>query len=138
MLDYSRSTTLRPARARARKTILVIEDEVLLSELLAEELERLGYDVVIAHDGRQGLERISASAPDLIICDRAMPKMTGFELLDRLRGIYPQHGDIPFIFLTALTDQRDRDVVEPLLPYAYLTKPLDFDVLRQTIEKALG
>ena len=76
--------------------------------------------------------------PDLIICDRAMPAMTGYELLERIRGVYPQYRDVPFIFLTALTDQRDRAAVRPLKPTAYLEKPLDFDVLLNTIEQALA
>ncbi|MBU0800418.1 MAG: response regulator, partial [Alphaproteobacteria bacterium] len=62
----------------------------------------------------------------------------GYELLERIRGIFPQYGSVPFIFLTALTDVKDKQAVQPLRPYAYLEKPLDFQVLVDTIEKAIG
>ena len=120
-----------------QKTILVIEDEESLCELMEDELTSVGFNVVTAHNGLEGLEKLQSVQPDLIICDRAMPAMTGYELLERIRGVYPQYKDVPFIFLTALTDQRDRQAVKPLKPTAYLEKPLDFDKLMDTIEKAL-
>jgi CheY-like chemotaxis protein len=119
------------------KTILIVEDEDALCDMLEDELSVLGYRVCIASNGVDGLERIEEINPDLIICDRAMPAMTGSELLERLRNVYPQHKDTPFIFLTALIDQRDKKAVEELKPTAYLEKPLDFEELRLTIEKAL-
>lgn len=120
------------------RIILIIEDEDALSSLLRAELTTLGYRVVVARDGNEGLSQIQNIEPDLIICDRAMPHMTGEQLLERLRGVYPQYRHVPFIFLTALTDQRDREAVQELAPFAYLEKPLDFTILRKTIERALS
>lgn len=125
--------------ARSRNpTILVIEDEAAISELLRDELSSLGYKVVTAGDGLEGLEKIQQIEPDVVICDRAMPAMTGSELLERLRGAYPQYKTMPFIFLTALTDPRDRAQVQELQPFAYMEKPLNFDLLQKTIEQALS
>ena len=76
--------------------------------------------------------------PDLIICDRSMPQMTGYQLLERLRDVYPQYRKLPFIFLTALSDPRDRHAVDHLEPTAYLEKPINFDKLLKTISKALS
>ncbi|MCB9995688.1 MAG: response regulator [Rhodospirillales bacterium] len=121
-----------------QKTILIVEDEVSLCVLMQEELTTHGFKVVTAGDGVEGLKRLQDHEPDLIICDRAMPAMTGYELLERIRGVYPQYRAVPFIFLTALTDQRDRQAVQGLQPTAYLEKPLDFDVLLRTIESALS
>lgn len=123
---------------RRNATILVIEDEVALGELLEDELSAMGFRVVVANNGLEGLEKLQEVEPDLIICDRAMPTMTGYELLERIRGIFPQYGSVPFIFLTALTDAKDKQAVQPLRPFAYLEKPLDFQVLMDTIEKALA
>jgi CheY-like chemotaxis protein len=120
------------------KTILVIEDEDSLCEVLQDELSCHGYKVSIAHDGIEGLEMIQDLEPDLIICDRAMPAMTGYELLERLRGIYPQYQNVPFIFLTALSHPRDKQAVEPLKPTAYLEKPLDFDKLYKIIQENIA
>ncbi len=118
-------------------TILVIEDEVVLSALLEDELSALGYRVILASDGEQGLEKIQEAEPDLVICDRTMPAMTGSELLQRLRGAYPQYKSMPFIFLTAMSTQRDRADVHALAPFAYLEKPLNFNRLQKTIEQAI-
>lgn len=123
---------------RRNKTILVVEDEISLCELLQDELGAMGFRVVVASNGLEGLERLQEVEPDLIICDRAMPTMTGYELLERIRGIFPQYGSVPFIFLTALTDPKDKQAVAPLRPFAYLEKPLDFQVLVDTIDRALG
>lgn len=119
-------------------SILIIEDEAALSELLRDELSSLGYKVTLAADGLEGLEKIQQVEPDLVICDRSMPSMSGSELLTRLRGAYPQYKTMPFIFLTALTDASDRAQVQSLEPYAYMEKPLDFDLLQKTLEQALS
>lgn len=123
---------------RNKSTILVIEDEEALSALLRDELTSCGYRVVLARDGVDGLGQIQNVEPDLIICDRAMPQMTGTQLLERLRGAYPQYSAIPFIFMTAMTSSHDKESVRGLGPFAYLEKPLDFGLLRQTVKKALG
>lgn len=129
---------IEKGRHNNKYTILVIEDEVSLCDILNDELSELGYQVEIARNGEEGLRKIGEVEPDLIICDRAMPAMTGYELIERLRGMYPQYSDVPFIFLTALTEQKDKDAVAHFKPTAYLEKPLDFDVLNQTIDKALS
>ncbi|AEP09538.1 response regulator [Micavibrio aeruginosavorus] len=124
--------------SRSRGTILVVEDERDLVALLQDELSMQGYKVVAAENGSEGLELLQVHEPDLIICDRMMPAMSGTELLARIRGVFPQYRDVPFIFLTALNDPRDRDEVVDLKPYAYLGKPVDFDQLQKTVEGALA
>ena len=119
------------------KTILVIEDEKELCEILEDELTAQGYKVEIALSGEDGLKKLQDIEPDLIICDRSMPGMTGYQLLERLRGAYPQYNKLPFIFLTALSDPRDKHSVDHLNPAAYLEKPVNFDRLSETIKKAL-
>ena len=121
-----------------RKTILVIEDESSLSDILKDELTEQGFRCITASNGIEGLALIQDVEPDLIICDRAMPAMTGYELLERLRGVYPQYASVPFIFLTALTEESDKKAVEHLQPAAYLSKPLDFDLLLDTINNVMN
>lgn len=120
------------------RTILVIEDEAEISELLRDELSSLGYKVSLASNGLEGLEKIQQIEPDVVICDRSMPMMTGSELLERLRGAYPQYKSMPFIFLTALTDASERQQVQAFEPFAYMEKPLNFDLLQKTLEQALS
>lgn len=119
----------------SKKTILIVEDEQSLLSLIEEELTHAGYKVVTALNGEDGLRKLQDIEPDLIICDRGMPVMSGYELLERIRGVYPQYNKLPFVFLTALTDTRDKYSVSHLNPTEYLDKPVDFDLLLNTIEK---
>ena len=121
-----------------QKNILIIEDEKALVELLKSELEHEGYDVHVAYDGEEGLEQIQNIEPDVVICDRSMPFMTGEELLTRMRGAYPQYNAMPFIFLTAYTNSEHKEQVKGLNAVAYLEKPVNFDVLFSTVKSALA
>ena len=120
------------------KTILVVEDERELLHILNDELTSRGYKVELARNGQEGLDKLQSVEPDLVICDRAMPVMSGYQFLERLRGAYPQYNTLPFIFLTALADPRDRHAVDHLNPTSYLEKPVDFEKLATTISNALG
>lgn len=66
------------------KKILLIEDEELMIELLEKKLNREGYQVVIAKDGIEGLEKAKKEAPDIILTDVVMPRMGGFEVMEKL------------------------------------------------------
>ena len=121
-----------------QKNVLLIEDEEGLCEVLNEELTAEGYKVYVAHNGVEGLEVMRSVEPDVVLCDRAMPAMTGSELLERIRGVYPQFREIPFIFMTALVTADDKEAVSDLEPAAYLEKPVDFMVLKQTLKDVLN
>ena len=114
--------------------ILLIEDEAPVREMLIDELTVQGYKVVEAANGEEGLKKFLEVEPDVVVCDRAMPGMSGYEVLERIRGAHPQFEDVPFIFLTALTDPRDKAAVEHLKPAAYIEKPVDFKVLVDKIK----
>ena len=86
------------------KTILVIEDEPELLEALSEMLAFEGYQVIRARDGVEGIEQARKHIPDLILCDILMPGMDGFEVLQNLKKDLAT-ALIPFIFLTALSEQ---------------------------------
>lgn len=120
------------------KTILIVEDERELCSILYDDLTSRGYTVELARNGQEGLDKLQQIEPDLIICDRAMPVMSGYQLLERMRGAYPQYNTLPFIFLTALSDPRDKHSVDHLNPTAYLEKPVDLEKLALAITKAIG
>ena len=120
------------------KTILVVEDERELLHILNDDLSCRGYKVELARNGQEGLEKLQTTEPDLVICDRAMPVMSGYQFLERLRGSYPQYNNLPFIFLTALADPRDRHSVDHLNPTSYLEKPVDLEKLAKSIKTILG
>src|SRR5580692_871525 len=90
-----------------QKKILCVEDDRETAALVAEELVDRGYDVTVAHDGREGLAAILRIMPDLVLSDISMPAMSGFELLDSLVALAPRFSKMPFVFLTALTDREN-------------------------------
>ncbi len=116
-------------------TILVIDDEPDIRELLKYNLEREGYRVVTANDGEKGIE--GAMLPvDLIILDIMMPKMDGWEVCRQLRG-RPQTRNIPVIFLTARDSEIDEVVGLELGAEDFITKPVKIRTLLTRIRKVL-
>lgn len=115
-------------------SILCIEDEAAVRDLIVEELSEAGFTTYQASNGREGLEMMIAKWPDIVICDITMPEMDGTQLLAEIQLNYPELAATPFIFLTALSD---KDVMlEALRSGAddYLVKPIDFDVLMAKVE----
>ncbi|KGR76790.1 response regulator transcription factor [Ureibacillus sinduriensis] len=102
------------------KTILVVEDEVSIATLLKYNLERAGYEVLLAHDGKIGLEMAIEHSPDLILLDLMLPTMDGMEVCKELRS---QKRNIPIIMLTARDDEFDKVLGLELGADDYMTKP---------------
>jgi DNA-binding NarL/FixJ family response regulator len=123
--------------SQSHKKILCIEDDRETAGLIAEELVDRGYEVTLAHDGREGLAAILRVLPDLVLCDISMPVMSGFELLERLTALAPRFSNMPFVFLTALTDRDNELKGRQLGADDYVTKPIDFDRLAMIIEARL-
>jgi DNA-binding response OmpR family regulator len=121
-----------------RRKILCIEDDRETAALIAEELLDRGYEVTLAHDGREGLSAILKNMPDLVLSDISMPVMSGFELLERLIALAPRFSKMPFVFLTALTDRDNELKGRQLGADDYVTKPIDFDVLDTIIAARLA
>lgn len=118
--------------------ILCIEDDRETAALIAEELIDRGYEVILAHDGREGLAMILKTMPDLVLSDISMPLMSGFQLLDSLIALAPRFSRMPFIFLTALTDRDSELKGRQLGADDYVTKPIDFDMLTAIIAARLA
>ncbi len=106
------------------KKILVCDDERHIVRLIQVNLERNGYIVVTAFDGKEGLEKVKAEKPDMCVLDVMMPYMDGFEVLKSLRR-EPETEALPVIMLTAKA--QDKDVFEGYHYGAdmYLTKPFN-------------
>jgi DNA-binding response OmpR family regulator len=123
---------------QTRKKVLCIEDDRETATLIAEELTERGYDVEVAHDGREGFGAILKSRPDIVVSDISMPVMSGFELLERLTALAPRFRNMPFVFLTALTDRNNELKGRQLGADDYVTKPLDSDRLDAIIAARLA
>lgn len=100
-------------------TVLVVDDEPKIARLLRDYLERAGFGVSVAHDGREALMRIRTERPDLVILDLGLPAVDGLDVTRQLR----RDGDIPIIMLTARDDEVDRVAGLELGADDYVTKP---------------
>jgi DNA-binding response OmpR family regulator len=115
--------------------IMIVDDDPTIRIALRSMLKAEGFRIEEAADGAEALEKFKANPPALVLSDRMMPGLSGFELLRQLRAL---PSDVPFVFLTALTDARDRMSVADLGVAAYLEKPVTRDVLHACLRKILG
>ena len=114
-------------------TILIIEDETAIRELISELLILEGFDVAEAVNGREGIAIAQSVLPDLIICDVMMPEIDGHGVLQALQK-NPQTVSIPFIFLTAKGTRQDVRYAMNLGADDYLIKPFANDELLEVIQ----
>src|SRR3954465_12870463 len=102
-----------------------------------EALTELGYQVELAVVGESGLAKILAQRPDLVLCDVRMPRMSGFELLEKVTAAGPAFARVPFVFLTALEDRENELAGQRLGAATSLTKPVDFELLGGVVDHRL-
>ena len=84
--------------------VLLIEDEITLAKIIKDTLESVGFDVCLAYDGEEGLKLFFESKPDVLISDIMMPKISGLDVVQRIRKT---DQTTPVIFLTAKTEVDD-------------------------------
>ncbi len=104
------------------ESILVVDDEPDIRELVRLNLVKEGFDVETAGTGSEALERVALSQPDLIVLDLLLPDQSGTEICRKLRGT-PETAHIPIIMLTARSEEFDRVVGFELAADDYVTKP---------------
>jgi DNA-binding response OmpR family regulator len=114
--------------------ILVVEDEPKMVAGLRDNFEFEGYEVISAADGVEGLQRALAEAPDLVILDVMMPRLSGLEVCKQLRA---QRGSIPIIMLTARGQEVDKVVGLELGADDYVTKPFSIRELLARVKAVL-
>jgi two-component system alkaline phosphatase synthesis response regulator PhoP len=102
--------------------ILLIEDEQTIQELVKFNLEREGYTVKIAADGKAGLEMVNAEMPELVLLDVMLPELDGYEVCKTIRANKPT-ANLPIIMLSARDDVADKVIGLELGADDYMTKP---------------
>lgn len=113
--------------------VLVIEDEVKLARFIELELKHEGYEVILAEDGRAGIEKFYESEPDIILLDLMLPLLNGIEVCRRIR----KESDIPIIMLTAKGETMDKIVGLDSGADDYMTKPFAIEELFARMRAAL-
>jgi DNA-binding response OmpR family regulator len=116
--------------------ILIVDDDAWILKMVSTVLDKRGYTIDIAADGREALERVSAHTPDLVITDVMMPHLDGWALIRKLRA-RPETAFTPVIFLTALGSDDDRIRGFRLGADDYLPKPFRFEELDLRVQNAL-
>ncbi len=101
------------------QTVLLIDDDVELVEMLKEYLELEGFEVKVAHDGADGVQKAAQQPLDIVVLDVMMPKLNGIDTLKAIR----QHNNVPVIMLTARGDNTDRIIGLELGADDYVPKP---------------
>jgi two-component system cell cycle response regulator len=117
------STPARPGDL-AGSCILLVDDNDQNLELLLAYIEELGAELHTAHDGLEALEKVQARRPDLILLDVMMPRMSGFQVCQKLKSD-PSTRDIPIVVVTALNEVADVERAVELGADDFLTKPVN-------------
>jgi DNA-binding response OmpR family regulator len=113
--------------------ILLVDDEQPIQTLLSFPLQRDGYEVVQASDGREALDRFTEQAFDLVVLDVMLPRMDGLEVCRRLRA----RSSVPIIMLTAKSEEIDKVLGLELGADDYITKPFSMREFRSRVKAAL-
>jgi len=116
--------------------ILLVEDQEMNRDMLSRRLKKRGYDVEIAVDGAEGLEKAKSTSPDLILMDMSLPVIDGWEATRRLKAD-DETKAVPVIALTAHAMSTDREKAMEAGCDAYETKPVELPRLLEAIEKLL-
>ena len=121
-----------------KKTVLYIEDDSEMIDLVALIIGRRGYDVVGAHGGREGLDLAQQNPPDLILLDLMMPDLDGWDVYKQLKA-YDSTRNIPVIIITAKSQAIDRVLGLHIAKVDdYISKPFRPKELLESIEKILN
>jgi len=116
------------------KTILIVDDEAYIVTSLEYVMQSAGFEVAVAYDGEEALEKVAETAPALVILDLMMPKLDGFEVCERIRQ-NPLWKDIRIIILTAKGRDIERKKGMSLGADDYMTKPFSTrDILNRVKE----
>ena len=110
--------------------VLVVDDEPDALELLQAFLEAKGYEVLTASDGEEALQKVKEERPHLMLLDVRMPKLTGLEVLKRVREIDREVG---VIMVTAVNEEETGRQALQMGAFDYITKPLDLKYLERCL-----
>lgn len=118
------------------RTVLIVEDEPGLAEVLALNLQASGFETVTAHDGLQALYLLDQAVPDVVVLDLQLPQVSGFRLIQLLRS-RTATARIPIVVITALSFREAEDIVRRGAD-AFLTKPFVPEEVVNCVERLIA
>ena len=136
-LRSASATTAAQTAARSVPLVLIADDDEDILTLVALRFRRSGLEVILARDGEEALELIKTRAPDAAVLDIAMPKLTGLEVVRRIRGSEATK-TLPIVLLTALAGEKDVDLGLDAGADEYITKPFSPQDLYTCVQSVLS
>lgn len=106
-----------------KKTVLLVEDDPILSRMYSEKFKFEGYNVIHAQDGLEGYEMIQKEKVNIVLLDIMLPKLSGTDLLEKIRAL-PNFKDMPVVVLTNLAEKGEMDKAKALGAKEYLIKAM--------------
>ena len=131
--DFHQADIYRKLEFQAPARVLLVDDEREFVQTLSERLLLRDMGSAVAYDGESALEMLNEDEPDVMILDLKMPGIDGMEVLRRVKATQP---GIEVIILTGHGNETDKETCMQLGAFAYLQKPVDIDVLSETMKKA--
>ena len=119
------------------RRILIVDDEPHIARVLKLYLERAGYIVETAMNGRAALDAITKNVPDALVSDIQMPIMTGKQLCLTIEEQYPNR-TFPIFIMTSMTDSEHREWTKKISNLEFLEKPLSMRALTRSLDKYFG
>jgi CheY-like chemotaxis protein len=131
--NFHQADIYRKIDFQAPSRVLLVDDEREFVQTLSERLLLRDMGSAVAYDGESALEMLREDEPDVMILDLKMPGIDGMEVLKRVKATQPE---IEVIILTGHGNETDRETCMNLGAFAYLQKPVDIDILSETMKKA--
>ena len=122
-----------PASLDAPPKVLLVDDEKEFVHTLSERLQTRSMQPAVAYDGEEALSMIATDQPDVMVLDLKMPGIDGLEVLRRVKR---KHPDTEVIILTGHGSDAEEALAAQLGAFAYLRKPVDIDILTDTMKRA--
>jgi CheY-like chemotaxis protein len=119
------------------KSILLVDDEPMTLRVMRQALEKDGYHISTAFDGKDALDKITASQPDVLITDINMPRMTGKELCLQIQETMPDRR-FPIFITTSLTAHEHRDWSSKISDLMFVEKPISLRKLKAALAETIA
>ena len=120
-----------------KKKILLVDDEPNIQMIVGARLKAMGFEVLIAKDGQEGLDLAREEFPDAVLLDLMLPKLDGYKVC-RMLKFDKAFEKIPVIIFSAKGSEADKKLAEQAGADAYMVKPFDPELFTQTIRKLTG
>jgi two-component system chemotaxis response regulator CheY len=119
------------------KTVLTVDDSASIRQMVAFTLRSVGYEVIEAADGQEGLDKAKAQAADLVLSDLNMPRMNGLAMVMALRAM-PPYQTVPILILTTESGGEMKARGKAAGATGWLVKPFDPQKLLEVVKKVIG